>query len=192
MARPTLDPILAETASWDADVNDNNDKLTLAPIPLVLETSLANLQANFNALQYDACMAFVWSGTPGDPVNLYTSNGTDWEAPEVGVSGEALAWDYDSGWVAEANPLNISHNLGTVDIEVQIQMRDGNSLAIIQTPWQSYREDVNGEWGFYLHNNNVNVVSLQKLPTGWLTPYETPTGWAGPQPTQIRVLVREV
>lgn len=93
MARPTLEDILSGTAGWDADINDNKDAVVNAPFPMIVETSLSNLNASYSPSLYDACWAGVWDGTPGNPVSLYTSNGSAWVSPSVGFSGKVLDTD---------------------------------------------------------------------------------------------------
>ena len=78
MARPTVDDISSGTASWDALINQNKDKLVGAPFPGLAETSSANLNTNFPPALYDACTAVVWDGTPGNPVQIYASDGSAW------------------------------------------------------------------------------------------------------------------
>lgn len=81
MARPSLTDILSSLQSWDATVNDNFSALVDAPFPIIYAASSSALTTNHPPSQYDACVAVVWDGTPGNNANLYISNGSAWVDP---------------------------------------------------------------------------------------------------------------
>jgi hypothetical protein len=79
MARPVLADILSGAESWDTTINQNNDKIATSPFPILLESSKTNLDNNWDPALFDACIAVVWDGTPGNPVTMYASRHDAWE-----------------------------------------------------------------------------------------------------------------
>lgn len=75
MARPTRRIIASGIAAWDADVDENFDKITGAPFPMAQYTLAGDLPT---ASSYDDCLALVGN-------ILYISNGATWEV----YTGEA-------------------------------------------------------------------------------------------------------
>lgn len=85
MARPSIDPVVSSVQSWDALINDNFTKLTGDPFPVYYADTVGNLPA---ANLFDACMAVVWDGTPGNTASLYLSDGSSWTL----ASGSAVTF----------------------------------------------------------------------------------------------------
>ena len=71
MARPSRRIIASGIASWDADVDENFNKIFNAPLPVYEADTLVDLTTDFPPASYEQCLA-VAGGVP------YISDGTDW------------------------------------------------------------------------------------------------------------------
>ena len=77
MARPTKNDILSGNQNWDGPVDDNDEALFNAPIPIHEHTGdETDLEAAFAAAAYDRCL--VWVNDTEDSWTLYHSTGTEW------------------------------------------------------------------------------------------------------------------
>ncbi len=92
MTRPALVDVDHGQEDADATINNNNDKITAGPFPVMEYADFASLPA---AGGYDRCLAATTS-----PTALWISNGTEWVAvgAEVatteltGLTGATVTW----------------------------------------------------------------------------------------------------
>jgi len=77
MARPTKNDIDSGIQAWDGKIDDNDEALFNAPLPMHAHTGdETDLQATFAAAAYDQCHVMVDHTTLG--WSLYVSDGTTW------------------------------------------------------------------------------------------------------------------
>jgi hypothetical protein len=77
MARPTKNDINSGIQSWDAAIDDNDEVLFNAPLPIHEHTGdESDLASTFAAASYDRCAVWVDHTTLG--WSLYVSDGTNW------------------------------------------------------------------------------------------------------------------
>ncbi len=77
MARPTKNDIDAGIQNWDGKMDDNDEALFNAPIPIHEHVGdETDLEAAFAAASYDRCHVMVNHTTLG--WSLYVSDGTNW------------------------------------------------------------------------------------------------------------------
>ena len=77
MARPTKNNIDSGIQSWDGKIDDNDEALFNAPLPIHEHTGdETDLQTTFAAAAYDRCVVMVDDTTYG--WTMFQSNGTAW------------------------------------------------------------------------------------------------------------------
>ena len=77
MARPTKNDIDSGIQNWDGKVDDNDEALFNAPLPIHEHTGdETDLESTFAAASYDRCHIMVDHTTLG--WSLYVSDGTNW------------------------------------------------------------------------------------------------------------------
>jgi hypothetical protein len=77
MARPTKNDIDSGIQSWDGKIDDNDEALFNAPLPIHEHTGdESDLQATFPAASYDRCTVMVDHTTLG--WSYYVSDGVAW------------------------------------------------------------------------------------------------------------------
>lgn len=91
MARPILDAVVREAATWLSSLNDNFEKLMDAPFPIVSVVDVGTLASTHNAKLYQDCIAEA-GGV------LYKSDGAVWKVFRERV---ALLADLDPGTATE-------------------------------------------------------------------------------------------
>ncbi len=79
MSRPTRRVITSGVAAWDADVDENFNKVFNAPFPMYQVDDVGDLPS---AGSYESCFALVED-------TLYISNGSSWE-PDENVAANVL------------------------------------------------------------------------------------------------------
>ena len=78
MARPTKNDIDSGIQNWDGKIDDNDEALFNAPLPIHEHTGdETDLQATFAAASYDRCL--VWVNHTVHGWVLMTSDGTTWQ-----------------------------------------------------------------------------------------------------------------
>ncbi len=77
MARPSKNDIDSGIQNWDGKMDDNDEALMNAPIPIHEHTGdETDLASTFAAAAYDRCM--VWVDDTSEGWSLYVSDGTAW------------------------------------------------------------------------------------------------------------------
>lgn len=77
MARPTKNDIDSGIQGWDGKMDDNDEALFNAPIPIHEHTGdESDLQSTFAAAAHDRCA--VWVDDTSTGWSLYVSDGTNW------------------------------------------------------------------------------------------------------------------
>lgn len=80
MARPQKNDIDAGIQNWDGKIDDNDEALFNAPIPIHEHTGdETDLEATFPAASYDRCIVWINHTIHGHWLLMF-SNGTAWEA----------------------------------------------------------------------------------------------------------------
>jgi hypothetical protein len=90
MARPSKNDINSGIQNWDSAMDDNDEALMNAPLPIHEHTGdESDLQSTFAAASYDRCSVMVDHTTLG--WSRYVSNGTAWVRMEAVEQRPAIA-----------------------------------------------------------------------------------------------------
>lgn len=84
MARPTKNDIDSGIQGWDGKIDDNDEVILNAPLPIHEHTGdESDLEATFPAASFDRC--FVWVNHTVIGWVLYVSTGLDWEIDDARI-----------------------------------------------------------------------------------------------------------
>jgi len=107
MARPTKNDIDSGIQNWHQKIDDNDEALFNAPLPVHVHTgNESNLASTFPAASYDRCIVVVNHSTLG--WSLYASDGTTWQRLVRFVAAAVTALTDSTGGTANDTLVAIS------------------------------------------------------------------------------------